>query len=258
MIINGNRKDKEPQVQSEHSLIDLHNVVKIYRGITGKVEALKGVDLQINQGEFVAITGRSGSGKSTLVNMITGIDHLTSGEVWVAGAPLHKMNELQTASWRGKNVGIVFQSFNLMPTLSVLQNITLPMEFAGIGNFRSRKERAMQLLEQLEIAEHANKLPSAISGGQQQRTAIARAMANDPDLLMADEPTGSLDSATSKAVFDIFEDLAIRQGKTVVYVTHDHELASRARRIVRLNDGEIIGDSVPLNMNTQPTAIPNR
>ena len=220
-------------------LIELRQVTKVYHGITGEVHALRGVDLKVLAGEFVAVTGRSGSGKSTLVNLITGIDRLTSGEIWVEGAGVHQMNELRVASWRGRSVGIVFQGFNLMPTLTVLQNITLPMEFAGLGSARQRRERAMQLLEQMEIPEHAFKRPSAISGGQQQRVAIARALANDPPLIMADEPTGSLDSATAEMVFGLFIKL-VEQGKTVVFVTHDEELAGRAGRVVHIRDGVVL------------------
>ncbi len=220
-------------------LIELRQVTKVYHGITGEVHALRGVDLKVLPGEFVAVTGRSGSGKSTLVNLITGIDRLTSGEIWVEGAGVHQMNELRVASWRGRSVGIVFQGFNLMPTLTVLQNITLPMEFAGLGSARQRRERAMQLLEQMEIPEHAFKRPSAISGGQQQRVAIARALANDPPLIMADEPTGSLDSATAEMVFGLFIKL-VEQGKTVVFVTHDEELAGRAGRVVHIRDGVVL------------------
>jgi len=219
-------------------IIKLHQVVKKYRGQVSSVTALKGIDLQIGDGEFVAVMGKSGSGKTTLVNMITGIDRSTSGEIEVAGAPVHQLNVEKAAEWRGRTVGIIFQSFQLLPTLTVLQNVTLPMDFARKYSPRQRRERGLALLEQVGIAGHAHKLPCAISGGQQQRVAIARAMANDPPILVADEPTGSLDSVTSNAVMRVFEEL-IGQGKTVVVMTHDKDLARRVGRIVRLADGEI-------------------
>jgi putative ABC transport system ATP-binding protein len=224
-------------------LINLRQVVKKYQGLAGDVVALKGIDLQIQTGEFVAITGKSGSGKTTLINMITGLDRATRGEIWVDSTPVHKLGAEKAARWRGRTVGVVFQSFELMPTLSVLQNVTLPMDFANRYSIRRQRRQAMHLLEQVEIAEHAHKLPSEVSGGQQQRVAIARAMANDPPILVADEPTGSLDSVTSDAVVDLFEDL-VKQGTTVVLVTHDEDIARRARRKVVLADGEILADSI--------------
>lgn len=224
-------------------LIELRQVVKRYQGLAGDVVALKGIDLQIMSGEFVAITGKSGSGKTTLINMITGLDRATHGQIWVDGTPVHKLSTEKAARWRGQTVGVVFQSFELMPTLSVLQNVTLPMDFANRYSVRSQRQRAMQLLEQVEIAEHAHKLPSEVSGGQQQRVAIARAMANAPPILAADEPTGSLDSVTSDAVVDLFADL-VTQGTTVVLVTHDEDIARRAGRQIVLADGEIITDSL--------------
>ena len=220
-------------------IIKLRQVVKKYRGQVSSVTALKGIDLQIGGGEFVAVMGKSGSGKTTLVNMITGIDRSTSGAIEVAGASVHQLYVEKAAEWRGRTVGIIFQSFQLLPTLTVLQNVTLPMDFAGKYSLRQRRERGLALLEQVDIAGHAHKLPSAISGGQQQRVAIARAMANDPPILVADEPTGSLDSVTSNAVMRVFEEL-IGQGKTVVVMTHDKDLARQAGRIVKLADGEIL------------------
>ncbi len=231
------------QNRSENSnngpLIDLRQVVKKYYGLAGEVVALKSIDLQIQPGEFVVVMGKSGSGKTTLVNMVTGLDHTTSGEVWVAGTPVHKLGAEKAARWRGQTVGVVFQTFELLPTLTVLQNVTLPMDFARRYSIRQQRQRALHLLEQMEIADHAHKLPSAVSGGQQQRVAIARAMANDPPILVADEPTGSLDSVTAGAVLDVFEDL-LEQGKTVVLVTHDRDIANRATRVVTLADGEIV------------------
>jgi len=223
-------------------LIDLRQVVKKYNGVGGTVMALKGVDLQIYPGEFVAVMGKSGSGKTTLINMLTGLDHLTSGEIWIDGTPIHQLKPEHAAKWRGRHVGVVFQSFELMPTLSVLQNVTLPMDFANRYSLRRQRQRAMNLLEQVEIAEHAHKLPSAVSGGQQQRVAIARAMANDPQILVADEPTGSLDSATSEAVIDVFAELAA-QGTTIFLVTHDEDVAQRAGRIITLADGKIVAEN---------------
>ncbi len=228
----------QQQDTSADAFIRLVDVVKVYPGRAGGVKALKGISLEINRGEFLVITGRSGSGKTTLINLLTGLDHLTSGEIWVNGNPVHKFNEEQAASWRGKNAGVVFQSFHLIPTLTVLQNVTLPMDFAGRGTIRQRQERGLALLKQLEIETHAYKLPSQVSGGQQQRIAIARSLANDSPLLAADEPTGSLDSSTAQTVVAIFKEL-VKQGKTVVLVTHDHDLANEADRVLTLNDGQI-------------------
>jgi putative ABC transport system ATP-binding protein len=224
------------------SLIDLRQVVKKYNGLAGGVVALKGIDLQVKPGEFVVVTGKSGSGKTTLVNMITGLDQSTAGEIWVNGTPVHKLGVEKAARWRGQTVGVVFQSFELLPTLSVLRNVMLPMDFAHRYSIRQRRERAMRLLEQVEIAEHAHKPPTAVSGGQQQRVAIARAMANDPPILVADEPTGSLDSATAGAVLRVFERL-VEQGKTVVLVTHDKDIAKRATRAITLADGKVIRET---------------
>jgi putative ABC transport system ATP-binding protein len=220
-------------------LIDLRQVVKKYEDLAGTVVALKGIDLQVQPGEFLVVTGKSGAGKTTLVNVITGLDRSTAGEIWVSGTPVHKLGVERAARWRGQTVGVVFQSFELLPTLTVLQNVTLPMDFAHRYSIRQRRERGMHLLEQMEIADHAHKPPSAVSGGQQQRVAIARAMANDPPILVADEPTGSLDSVTAGSVLRVFEDLA-DQGKTVVLVTHDEDVARRATRTITLSDGGIV------------------
>lgn len=223
-------------------MIDLRQVVKQYNGLAGSVTALKSIDLQIDDGEFLVITGKSGAGKTTLINMIAGLDQATGGEIWVHGTPVHRLNADRAAQWRGQTVGVVFQSFELLPSLTVLQNVMLPMEFAARFSPRQRRERAMSLLEQVEIADHAHKLPSAVSGGQQQRVAIARALANDPPLLVADEPTGSLDSVTADAVLRMFEGL-IRQGKTLVLVSHDPDIAQRSTRTIVLHDGEIVGQN---------------
>ena len=219
---------------------NLRNVVKTFETAAGPFQALRGVSLRIDAGEFVAITGRSGSGKSTLINVLTGIDRPTSGEVLVCGAALETLSENKLAVWRGHNLGIIFQFFQLLPTLSVLDNVMLPMDFAGKYRASERPERAMALLEQVELAEHAHKLPAGLSGGQQQRAAIARALANDPPLLVADEPTGNLDSITAESVFNLFEQLTL-QGKTILMVTHDEGLAQRTGRHIVLLDGQIVG-----------------
>jgi putative ABC transport system ATP-binding protein len=220
-------------------LIDLRNVVKTYYSLAGSMTALQGIDLQVFPGEFLIVTGKSGSGKTTLVNILTGLDRSTSGEIWVAGAALHRFSTEKAAKLRGKTMGVVFQSFELLPTLTVLQNVMLPMDFARRYSVREQRQRAMQLLEQVDIADHARKYPTALSGGQQQRLAIARAMANDPAILVADEPTGSLDSGTATDVIDLFTDL-VRQGRTILLVTHDKDVAKRGSRIITLADGEII------------------
>jgi len=227
-----------PLVQ-QTSLIDLRGVTKAYDIAAGKFWALKGIDMQIGVGEFVAVVGKSGSGKSTLINVITGIDTPTSGEVFVAATAVHALSQEQLAVWRGKNVGIVFQFFQLLPTLTVVENVTLPMDFCNSYPARERRDRAMSLLEKVGILEQAGKLPSDLSGGQQQRAAIARALANDPALLVADEPTGNLDSQTAQAVMQLFADLAA-EGKTVVMVTHERDLNRYFTRSILLVDGEIL------------------
>jgi ABC-type lipoprotein export system ATPase subunit len=227
----------------DERLIDLHQVVKIYQNTAGGYKALKEIDLEINRGEFVGIIGRSGSGKSTLINMITGIDRPTSGEVLVGDTAVHTLNENQMARWRGRNLGIVFQFFQLLPNLSVLDNVRLPMDFCHTFPTGERRKRALKILEMVSMDEHASKLPSALSGGQQQRVAIARALANDPPLLIADEPTGNLDSKTADAVFKLFENL-VAEGKTVVMVTHDGGLARRVNRTVVIADGEVVNEYV--------------
>ena len=222
-----------------HQLIELRSVLKTYQSAAGAFTALKSVDLKVDRGEFVAIVGKSGSGKSTLINMITGIDRPTSGEVLVGDAAIHTFSEGQMAEWRGRNLGIIFQFFQLLPSLSIVENVMLPMDFGNVYAPRERYERAIGLLAQVEMAEQAHKLPSAVSGGQQQRVAIARALANDPPILVADEPTGNLDSRTAGAVFELFEHL-VAQGKTIVMVTHDQDLARRASRAVLVADGQIV------------------
>jgi ABC-type lipoprotein export system ATPase subunit len=220
-------------------LIDLRQVAKTYETDAGTFTALDDVDLQVDTGEFVAVVGKSGSGKSTLINMITGIDRPTSGEVLVGDTAVHTLNEGQMAVWRGRHIGVVFQFFQLLPTLTVVENVMLPMDFCNVYSMREREEQAMHLLEQVEMTDHAHKLPTAVSGGQQQRVAIARALANDPPIIVADEPTGNLDSKTAESVFRLFEDL-VDEGKTILMVTHDHDLAKRATRTVILSDGAVI------------------
>ncbi len=230
---------KEAFTVRENRLIEMRGVTKVYDVAAGKFLALKEIDMQVNAGEFVAVVGKSGSGKSTLINMITGIDNPTSGEVFVASTAVHKMDQEQLAVWRGRNVGIVFQFFQLLPTLTVAENIILPMDFCNTYPSSERRERAISLLEKVGIAEQADKLPSDLSGGQQQRAAIARALANDPPLIVADEPTGNLDSQTSDAVMQLFADLAL-EGKTVVMVTHERDLSQYFTRSVMLADGVIV------------------
>ncbi|MEZ4658799.1 MAG: ABC transporter ATP-binding protein [Caldilineaceae bacterium] len=223
-------------------LIDLQNVVKTFDTEAGKFTALKGIDLQVDAGEFVAVVGKSGSGKSTLSNMITGIDRPSQGEVFVDSTAVHTLSEGQTARWRGKSLGVVFQFFQLLPTLTVLENVMLPMDFTGSYPSAQRRARALALLDQVEMADKADKLPTAISGGQQQRVAIARALANNPPILVADEPTGNLDSRTADSVFALFTDL-VDSGKTILMVTHDDDLAQRVTRTITIADGEIVGDT---------------
>lgn len=224
-------------------IIQLRSVVKTFTNAAGSFTVLEDIDVDIFTGEFVAVIGKSGSGKSTLLNMITGIDRPTSGHIFVNQTPVHDLNESQMAVWRGRNLGIVFQFFQLLPMLTLLENVMLPMDFCNMYTPRQRKQRALELLSMVEMEEHARKLPSAISGGQQQRVAIARALANDPPILLADEPTGNLDSKTAGVIFQIFEGL-IKQGKTVVMVTHDSAQAQRAYRTILIADGEIVNEYV--------------
>jgi putative ABC transport system ATP-binding protein len=227
-------------VENGH-VVQVKDVVKSFPVGDGEVTVLKGISFEVESGEFVSIVGPSGNGKSTLLNMITGIDRPTDGEVIVTGREVHRMSENQLASWRGGNVGIIFQFFQMLPALSLLQNIILPMDFANRYTPKERRERAMHLLERVSLADQAHKLPSMVSGGQQQRAAIARALANDPPLLVADEPTGNLDSRTAGDVFDLFTDL-VKQGKTMLMVTHDKELARRVPRVLEIIDGKITRD----------------
>ncbi|MGF1503865.1 MAG: ABC transporter ATP-binding protein [Anaerolineae bacterium] len=222
------------------TLIDLRGVIKRYQVGDGEFTALKGIDLKVNRGEFVAVIGKSGSGKSTLLNMITGIDRPTEGEVHVGGTAVHTLSEGEMARWRGKEMGIIFQFFQLLPTLTIAENVMLPMEFRGIRSMKQRRERALHLLEKVDVVEQADKMPAALSGGQQQRVAIARALANDPPLIVGDEPTGNLDSRTADAVFALFERLVTEEDKTILMVTHDDDLAQRVHRAIIVHDGAVV------------------
>jgi putative ABC transport system ATP-binding protein len=228
------------------ALIRVENVVKAYETPAGQFLALRSINLHIDRGEFVAVVGKSGSGKSTLINMITGIDRPTSGEIYINEMGIHKLDEGPMAVWRGKNVGVIFQFFQLLPMLTCVENVMLPMDFCNVYKPSERRERALHLLDLVEMVDQADKLPSEVSGGQQQRAAIARALANDPPLLVADEPTGNLDSKTADAVFQLFQRM-VGQGKTIVMVTHDAELARQVTRTVTIADGEIVGDGVHLD-----------
>ena len=222
-------------------LVDLREVVKTYQSSAGTFTALKGVDLQVEAGAFVSIIGKSGSGKSTLINVITGIDRPTSGHVIVDDVHVDQLGEEQIAVWRGRAIGVIFQFFQLLPTLTSVENILLAMDYGGQHPRLERPERAMHLLELVGMADHAHRLPNSLSGGQQQCVAIARALANDPVLLTADEPTGNLDSKSAEMVFHLFENLA-QAGKTILMVTHDNDLAARAQRTIKLADGRIVDE----------------
>jgi ABC-type lipoprotein export system ATPase subunit len=230
-------------------IIDLREVNKSYKTAVGDYPALKDINLQIDAGEFVSIIGKSGSGKSTLLNMITGIDRPNTGEVFVNDTAVHQLSENRMARWRGKNLGVVFQFFQLLPTISVIENIMLPMDFCRTYPMREREKRALSLLKMVELDDHAYKLPTALSGGQQQRVAIARALANDPPVVIADEPTGNLDSKTADSVFELFNNL-VTQGKTIIVVTHDSGLAKRTHRTALIADGEIVNEYVAKAMPT--------
>ncbi len=223
-------------------LIELNNVVKNYSTEAGIFPALKGINLSIERGEFLGVIGKSGAGKSTLLNMFTGVDRLTSGEIIVhangESISLHEMSENELALWRGRTMGIIYQSFQLLPMLNLVQNVMMPMDMSGLYHPRKSRERALELLEMVDILEHAQKTPDLISGGQKQRVAIARALANDPALIVADEPTGSLDSVTADHVFQLFERL-VASGRTIVMVTHDKGLMPRFSRHVEIVDGEL-------------------
>ncbi len=227
----------EKQDSGGQNLITLSKVSKKYRNDAGEHAVLSAIDLLVDKGEYLAVLGKSGSGKSTLINMITGIDRPTSGDVYVSGVAVHSLNESQAAIWRGHNVGIVFQFFQLLPTLTIAENIMLPMDFCNTFQGK-RKERARLLLDKVDLVKHADKFPAALSGGERQRVAIARALVNDPPLIVADEPTGNLDSRTSESVYAIFDDL-VAEGKTLVVVSHDQNIPKRASRTITIADGKI-------------------
>jgi ABC-type lipoprotein export system ATPase subunit len=227
---------------TSRAIIDLRGVVKVYATPAGPFTALKGIDLRVDRGEFLAVVGKSGSGKSTLINMFTGIDHPTDGEVIVDDTPIRYLDEGKMAEWRGRMMGIVFQFFQLLPTLTVVENVMIPMDLAGMYGLSERYDRAMHLLEQMGMADDAHKFPAILSAGQAQRAAIARALANDPPILVADEPTGNLDTRNAAIVFDLFASLA-EAGKTIVMVTHDDELARRTQRAVTIADGLIVDET---------------
>jgi putative ABC transport system ATP-binding protein len=250
-LAGGQRRRKEESMSSRSKpplattpVIELRKVVKTYAGATQSFTALRGLDLCVRAGELLAVVGKSGSGKSTLLNLIAGIDRPSAGEVLVAGARVHELDEDRLATWRGRSVGIVFQFFQLLPTLTVAENVMLPMDLAGQGRPAQRRPRALALLDSVGIADQADKLPSALSGGQQQRAAIARALANDPPLIVADEPTGNLDSSSAAAVLALLADLAAA-GRTVVLISHEREVAAIADRTITLRDGAIV-DETPL------------
>jgi putative ABC transport system ATP-binding protein len=237
----GPQENVMSQINDQSPLIQVNNVVKNFKVGGNEVTILKGISFEVNRGEFVSIVGPSGNGKSTLLNMITGIDRPSSGEITVTGRAVHRMSENELAGWRGQNVGIIFQFFQMLPALSLMQNVILPMDFARKYTPKERRERAMHLLELVGLSEQAEKLPSMVSGGQQQRAAIARALANDPALLVGDEPTGNLDARTAGEVFDLFSQL-VEQGKTMIMVTHDKELAQRVPRRIEITNGRITRD----------------
>ncbi len=224
--------------RTKRAYIEINNVSKTYFSPAGDVQALKSLNIQIHQGTFVGIIGNSGAGKSTLINILTGVDRTTTGELWIDGEPIHLLSQEKLTRWRGNHIGIVYQSFELLNQISLLDNIMLPLDFCDHYSRTQSVKHAMQILEQLEIAEHAYKTPAAISGGQRQRVAIARALINDPQIIVADEPTGSLDSQTGRLIFSIFKNI-VANGKTVIMVTHDQSLAPLFDQILVLTDGMI-------------------
>ena len=234
-------KESEQKV-SAPDFIEFNQVSRWFESASGRFDALKDIDLRIDQGEHVAVVGKSGSGKSTLLNMLTGIDHPSQGTVRINATDVHTLDESSLARWRGKNVGIVFQFFQLIPTLTIAENILLAMDFVNVIPDRKRTTRAGALLSQVGISQHADKLPAALSGGEQQRAAIARALANDPPILVADEPTGNLDSNTTEIILNLFAGL-VKTGKTVIVVTHEKVLNSSYGRVITLKDGAIVADT---------------
>jgi len=239
MVRRGRRREGFADRLRSAPLVRLRNVRKVYEAGAVNHTALSGVDLDVRRGEFVAVVGKSGAGKSTLLNMVTGVDELTGGEVMVDGVAVHKLGESERAQWRGRTIGVVYQSFELLPQLSLLDNVLLPMDLCGLYRGRSSIERAQQLLDRVGLLDHIHKPPTRISGGQRQRVAIARAMANEPRIIVADEPTGNLDSVTADDIFALFSDL-VREGTAILMVTHDRSLASRATRSLEIRDGVVV------------------
>ena len=221
------------------TLINLRQVVKTYQNAAGTFTALDQVDLTIGKGEFVSIVGRSGSGKTTLINLITGIDNPTRGEIYIGETAVHLLKESEKATWRGLNVGVVFQFFQLLPTLTILENVMLPMSLCNIYPGPERVERALELLDLVDLTAQGDKLPHLLSGEGQQRAAIARSLANNPLIVATDEPTGNLDSRSAETVMRLFDSLVSR-GKTILMVTHDPDLAKRTGRIITLADGRVV------------------
>ena len=234
-------RSQDPQPRDE-TTINLCQVVKTYESASRPFTALQGIDLQVQAGEFIAVVGKSGSGKTTLLNLLAGIDRPTSGAVSVAGTQLHSLSESQLAEWRGRTIGLVFQFFQLLPTLTVAENVMLPMDFAEMIPAAERRPKALELLELVGIRDQADKLPAALSGGEQQRAAIARALANEPPILMADEPTGNLDEATRTSVLELFAKLN-DEGRTIVVVTHERDIRRYTDRQVTLVDGRVVDDT---------------
>jgi len=232
-----------PEQNDHPGIIHVQDVVKTFVNTAGEFTALRGVDLHLEKGEFAAVIGKSGSGKSTLLNMLTGIDHPTSGRVLVDGVDVHAMTESKRSLWRGRNLGIVFQFFQLLPMLNLLENVMLPMDYVGMYDIEERPKKAMNLLAQVGLEEEAQKLPRAVSRGQQQSAAVARALATDAPILVADEPTGNLDSRSARAIIDLFSDLS-RQGKTIIIVTHDPTMTEQASRTVFISDGELVNETI--------------
>lgn len=228
-----------PGGQAHRPLIHVEGLTKVYQTAAGGFPALRSVDLDLYEGELLTVVGKSGAGKTTLINMLSGVDHITRGEVWFGDTAIHKLGEDDLTTWRGHNLGMIYQSFYLMPGLNLINNVLLPVDFSGTFRPGASKERGLELLRMVELEEHAYKYPSEISGGQQQRVAIARALANDPPLILADEPTGRLDSTTAEVIFGIFEEL-IRLGKTILMVTHDTNFAHRSTRTLEIIDGQIL------------------
>lgn len=229
--------------ESSSDLIQMRDVVKTFSSAAGKFTALRGINLNLNEGDFIAVIGKSGSGKSTLLNMLTGIDHPTSGQVLVKGVDLHAMSESKRSLWRGNNLGVVFQFFQLLPMLNLMENVMLPMDYVGKYDINQRPKRALELLALVGLDKQAQQLPRAVSRGQQQSAAIARALANDAPILVADEPTGNLDSLSAAKIYDLFE-LLSNQGKTIIMVTHDPSLTSRTSRTVFISDGELVNETI--------------